>query len=254
MKRTSGIIALACCAGVAHADDLSVIVGQDFSQGDYGAESESNIGVTSFGARLRLGEWAFRATGGYVDLGEDPDTIISGPRGRTLVIRSDDAVKGFTDFTLGVSGPLLDETDTRPAITFSGSVKLPTADEEQGLGTGATDFGASVEFSKTFGSFVGYAYSGGRIRGESDVIDVRNSVDGGFGLQRLFGRNWIGSVGYDYRGASFEGGEDAHEVSALVSYRATASTNISAYVYTGFTEVSPDIGFGFFVSQRIMKW
>lgn len=240
--------------GLAHGDELSISVGQDFSEGNYGAESESPIGVTSFGARLRLGEWAFRASTGYIDLGEDPNSVITGPRGRSVMLPVGEAIEGFTDLSLGVTGPLARETKNRPAVTFSGSIKLPTADEEQGLGTGATDFGATVELSKTLGPFIAYSYLGGRLRGESEITDVQNSVNGGIGLQRPFGEKWVASVGYDYRGASFVSGEDAHEVTALVSHQLTQGTNLSVYAYTGFTDVSPDLGVGVFVSQRIASW
>lgn len=237
----------------AQANEVGVMIGQDFSQGTYGAESESNIGVTSFGARARFGQWSFRASTGYVDLGENPDMVLFGPRGGELIIPGGE-VSGFTDLNFGFSGPLVRETERRPAVTLTGSIKLPTADEQKGLGTGAADFGGSVELSKVIGGVIGYTYLGGRIRGESDVIDVQNSVNAGLGVQKLLGKKWIGALSYDYRGASFVNGEDAQEITALISFQATPGTSFSAYTYTGFTDVSPDLGFGIFWSQRLREW
>ncbi|MEO1310332.1 MAG: hypothetical protein AAFV51_05100 [Pseudomonadota bacterium] len=241
-------------ADIASADDFSLNIGQDFSDGDYGQETESQVNVTTFGGRLRLGDWSFAASSGYIDLGSEPDNIITLPGGREILLSEGEEVKGFTDLVLSASGLLREETDSAPGVFLFTSVKLPTADDENGLGTGAADYSASLELSKTFGSSILYAYGGGRLRGESDVIETRDSLNAGLGVQQLIGTKLVGALSYDYRGASFEGGDDAQEATLMLSWLATERLTISGYVYTGFTDASPDLGAGLFVSHKIFRW
>lgn len=239
---------------MAAADDFSLNIGQDFSNGDYGEETESDVNVTTFGGRLRLGDWSLAASSGYIDLGAEPDTIITLPGGREILLREGEEIKGFTDLVVSASGLLFEEGDRAPGVFLFSSVKLPTADDENGLGTGAADYSASLEFSKTFGSSIIYAYGGGRVRGDSDVIETRNSINAGLGVQQLIGDKLVAALSYDYRGASFEGGDEAQEVTLLVSWQATKRLTLSSYAYTGFTDASPEFGAGLLVSHKIFMW
>ena len=248
------LMAAAMSAGVAQADEFSLNIGRDFSNGDYGEETESDVNVTTFGGRLRLGDWSFAASSGYIDLGSEPDTIITLPGGREILLQAGEDVKGFTDLVLSANGPLREETERAPAVFVFTSLKLPTADEESGLGTGAADYAASLELSKTFGSSILYTYAGGRLRGESEFIETRNSLNAGLGFQQLIGSSFVAALSYDYRGASFEGGDDAQEATFLFSWRATSRLTLSSYVYTGFTDASPDLGAGLVVSRAFARW
>lgn len=301
MKAAIIAAATALIGGTAAAGDLSITIGQDFSEGDFGTSSETNAGVTLLSARLRVGDWSFSASSGYVDLGEEEDFALSGPLGRDFVLIPGGPVNGYTDVVFGAYGTLRDETETLPGVALSASIKLPTADTSEGIGTGSTDFFASSELFKTYGSYTAYVFAGGRFRGEAEPVEpddftlrlgpvdidvgdlctgsaipgvpdgvdldalrtflcagealqTRDSFEGGFGVQRPFGDDIVAGLGYDYRGASFEGAEDAHELSALISYSPIRSTTISAYVYRGFTDASPSIGAGVLVSYKFLRW
>jgi len=257
-KVRRSIVPLAAAAlslsGVATAGDFSINIGQDFSDGDFGQETESSVNVTTFGGWLRLGDWSIAASSGYIDLGSEPDEILTLPRGREIVLAEGEEVKGFTDVVVSLSGLVREEKDRAPGVFLFTSVKLPTADDENGLGTGAADYSASLELSKTFGSSIVYAYGGRRLRGESEFIETRDSLNAGLGVQQLIGAKFVAALSYDYRGASFEGGDDAQEATATLSWRASDRLTLAGYVYTGFTDASPDIGAGVFISHKIFRW
>lgn len=56
---------------------------------------------------------------------------------------------GCTDLEIGTKWNFLSETNLLPAISLTAAVKLPTADEEKGLGSGETDWDVTFVFSKT---------------------------------------------------------------------------------------------------------
>lgn len=58
---------------------------------------------------------------------------------------------GIGDVSLGFKTIARDEPKERLAVAFSYSVKIPTADEEKGLGTGKVDHNARLIFHRTYG-------------------------------------------------------------------------------------------------------
>lgn len=271
----AGAHGVAQADGRAGARSVSVAVGYDFSQNDGDVGSDDAIDVVTLGAKLTLGDWSFGASTGYVDLSDDPGSAFVGPRGQEFEIVSGQASSGFTDLVFSAGYALADETKTRPGVYVSSAVKLPTADEDAGLSSGAVDVSGSVELYKTVSIVTAYLYAGGRIRGESDdeaaarrfqfrldpdmteedaAPAQRDAFEGGLGVQIPLGSRWSGSLGYDYRGAPFEGGDDAHELTALLSVSPTTSTTLTGYVYQGLGNEDAPAGGGVYISQKILQW
>lgn len=70
---------------------------------------------------------------------------------------------GFGDAVVGTKYQFLTETTNRPGIAGSFELKLPTASESKGLGTGEFDYDIRLRAQKTFGWFtpivnVGYTF------------------------------------------------------------------------------------------------
>jgi len=55
---------------------------------------------------------------------------------------------GFGDTEVKIKYRLMDEKDWLPSFAVSGKVKIPTASESKGLGSGKTDFGINLIFTK----------------------------------------------------------------------------------------------------------
>ena len=83
---------------------------------------------------------------------------------------------GLGDTTVDLSYRFIDESDTLPEMSVHGGVKLPTADEDKGLGTGEMDFQMGVELIKELGGWsvdLGLDYN---ILGDPDDYDLDNYV------------------------------------------------------------------------------
>jgi hypothetical protein len=65
--------------------------------------------------------------------------------------KEDKKERGFSDTQLKVKYRPIDEKGWRPAFALTGILKIPTAKESKGLGSGNTDFGINTILTKKFG-------------------------------------------------------------------------------------------------------
>jgi len=91
---------------------------------------------------------------------------------------------GFGDIKIGAKYKILDDYMGDPVgLALKGKIKFPTADEQKGLGTGATSFGADLILSKTINyaldlhGSIGYEFTG-----DPDGADIGGALKWGVGL------------------------------------------------------------------------
>ncbi len=249
-----GLGAAVMFSASASAQELGFSIGAEYSSGGSSDElelqSDADIWLAPLSIRFYGDNGSIGLSTAYADISGTPGTFLSiGPRQIELVPGTE-GVSGFTDIVLSAERSFFFEDPAWPALNLSTSVKLPTASEEDGLGSGGTDVTVTAEMFKQVGKVIPYAYVGARFRGESDTVDTRNGLQAGLGLQVPVNDRLSLSVGYDFRQASVDDGEAAHELTALAGWRLTPATSVSTYVYGGFTEASPEIGAGVSISRR----
>ena len=116
---------------------------------------------------------------------------------------------GVGDVQLGAKYKLLDEHHGGGAgLALKGYVKLPTADEAKGLGTGKASFGADVILSKSLnGAADIHASLGYQINSDPDSLQIGNAFKWGVGLNvpacRIF-QLQAELTGRSYSGADFD--------------------------------------------------
>ena len=89
---------------------------------------------------------------------------------------------GLADTELKVKYRLMDEKDWIPSFAVTGELKIPTASESKGLGSGKTDFGINAIFTKNLSKrWVFHINAGYTFIGEHGANNESNySVAGGF--------------------------------------------------------------------------
>ena len=116
---------------------------------------------------------------------------------------------GFGDVKLGAKYKFLDDyNEDAVGLALKAYVKLPTADEAKGLGTGKADFGGDLILSKSLNRKADlHASIGYEINGDPDDVDIGNAFKWGLGINvpacRIFqiqaeltGRNY-GTADFD---------------------------------------------------------
>jgi hypothetical protein len=92
---------------------------------------------------------------------------------------------GFGDINVGVKYKFLDDYGHADpvALAVRGYVKLPTADEQKGLGTGKASYGADLVLSKGINHvFDIHASIGYQINSDPDNVDIGNAFKWGVGF------------------------------------------------------------------------
>jgi hypothetical protein len=128
----------------------------------------------------------FAASSGLL-LEADLDSVIS---------ETDDGgsrMTGVGDTRIGFQVVALKDTEQHPALAFAYYVKLPTASEEKGLGTGRFDHRIVLLLSKKFGAvdmdlnggylIVGRENESGWVTGGQGALSFSGEFENGFGLE-----------------------------------------------------------------------
>lgn len=213
-------------------------------RGDFGTNEDTTITQLAETLKYRradLGEvgltvpYLFR-DGGGVTPGE-------GARARSQAIP--DEANGVGDLQLKGKYYWLDESDSRPSIDLTGRLKVPTASEDEGLGTGGMDVGMGTELVKRFGSLISLG----------DLELVLRDRPGGSTLHPVR-VNYAVGVGYpittrftpylflDGSTPSRSGAEAPLELMLYGVYTVTQTVSMNGFLLTGLTDGSPDFGAG----------
>jgi len=156
---------------------------------------------------------------------------------------------GFGDITVGAKYNILSEyRDEKVGLGVRGFVKLPTASDDEGLGTGSASGGAHLVLSKNLGEKVESSYYAGfRGNGSPDEVSIGSAFEWGLG----FGfptdskvRGMAELTGSIYTGADFD---QTNPVDLLVGLNVQLPSGffLSAGWRTNLTYESPgDFGAG----------
>lgn len=234
---------------------LSVITGADYSSGEYGDTEETRILYIPVTAKYEADRYVLRLTIPYVEIDAPSggDIIAIGPGGQPIRSGAGNretnaglgdvvASAGYTVFESAPAGAILD---------LVGKVKFGTADADDGLGTGETDYAVQLDGYKTFGPFTLLATLGYRVYGDPPGSDFDNVAFGGLGGVYKFSPDTSAGVIFDIRDNIVLNSDPQYELTAFVTHKVGARTKLQGYLLTGFSDSSPDWGGGLMVIQGL---
>ena len=152
---------------------------------------------------------------------------------------ADDTERGVGDVLIGYRKRFLEETQTEPAVALQLEAKIPTADSDEGLGTGETDLFVAGAGEKTFDKLrLGGFYELGLL---GQVGDGGLDVQHGFavvGTQKLDSRiEAFGEAAFVWTPAR----EDEQLFTTLgVNYHLAPTLMLDAAVVVGLSPDAPD--------------
>jgi len=238
-------------AGTATAQ-TSVGVGVEYTTGKYGATQSTDQLYVPFVVKHETGLWIFKATVPYLRV-SGPGNVIGGGPDRIVIPGVDDARRtesGLGDVVASAFYNVLDERKGGLGIDLGFKIKLPTADEQKGLGTGETDYAFQADFFKPFGATTLFGSVGYRIYGDPPGATLRDVPYGSIGVSyRLAGDSSVGAA-YDYRPHIVNGGSEISELTAFWSKRMSPEWKFQLYGVVGFSDASPDAGAGVLLERR----
>lgn len=247
------VCAFALAAAViapAHGADseLRAGVGADYSTGNYGQSTSTEILSIPFMARYETDRWTLKISAPYLRV-TGPGNVIPGvgrhDNGKSPPRAAGTSTESGLGDTVGSATYTAYYDDaTKRGLDLTGKLKLPTADADRGLGTGSTDESLQVDVYQTQGPFTVFADIGYTFFGHSDVVQLENAPYYGLGFsQKLDAANSLG-MSFDGRQRVTPGGAPRRELTAFWNRRMDRAMRLQAYVLKGFADGSPDWGIG----------
>lgn len=266
-KRTALFCAGLLAIGGAHAaDGVTFGIGVDYSSGDYGTDTTTEILSVPFSARYATGNWTYKASVPWLRVSGDPNVlpglgqvVNTNPHGRgrggvvvpgtTPTEPENGTASGIGDLSLSATYSF--DTGGPFGIDLTGKAKIATADEDKGLGTGANDYGLAVDVYRAFGQTTLFGGVGYTALGDSDYVDVDGIANASVGVSRKLGAtgNSVG-VAYDWRQAASSRFDDRSELTGFYSFGGASPNRFQVYATAGLSDGSPDWGGGVGYTRR----
>lgn len=221
---------------------LSFATGVDYSSGEYGSEETTEVISVPFGVRLTVDDWTFRVSSSYLHVTGPADVSEGGETGESSgVVVREGTEKGLGDTTISVERAFRRIGGSAAYVEVSARARLPTGDEERGLGVGAVDYGLVTEVGVSSNSGGAYVTAGYRFLGQRDGGPERqDGIQAGIGAWLPAGnRVRVGAFG-NWREASVEGNDDPANAGAYVSYRMSERLRVTLTASGGLSDASPD--------------
>ncbi|HYD85316.1 MAG TPA: hypothetical protein VEA63_14720 [Opitutus sp.] len=222
---------------------LKLGVGFDYSHGDYGFSQDTEVSSVPVNLSYDQNRWSFKASIPYLTI-KGPASVAAGTTPIAAPGRpTTNSESGMGDATVSATY----HANPKPGqlnVDFTTRVKLPTADEDKGLGTGETDYYFQADLYQAFGDIIPFASFGYRMMGTSAMYPLEDGFYVTIGSSyRLTQKTVIGAA-YDWRAKIIEGAENGTDMIAFIATNPNPNWSLLAYTLIGFNDASPELGLG----------
>lgn len=281
------VVAVLAQCNTASAADARVQAssGVQYSDGKYGETTSTSAIVAPFSIRASFGSWSIRASVPYVtvDGPADVSEIIDDSSGRGSSSGSgssgsgsgsgrggggggddddddgngafvnDRSESGIGDASIALSYSFDAIADSPAYLDLTGRVRLPTGDQDKGLGVGATDYVALTELGWDGDAGGVFASAGRRFLGDADDFERVDGWQASAGGWVNVGDSAVIGAYYDWRNSSVRDGEDPSSVEAYVSWRLNDAWKIELNGGVGLSDASADYTAGLTLIWRTAR-
>lgn len=222
----------------------SFTAGVDFSRGDFGADAATETLSTPFSARADVGDFRFSIGASWLQITGPGGVVADGVIIDGAAAGEIEQNSGFGDLTLGVNYNIPTEVTGNWLVQLQGRLKVPTADEDQGLGTGELDGGVAVDVAYSFGKFTPFTTVGFRWRGDPEGADLNNTFNVSVGGSYSLGSGYAVLASYDFREATTDTADESQEIFGALTGPINDQLRWTLYSSVGFTDGAPNGGVG----------
>lgn len=239
-----------CAQTAAPAGDppavFSVGTGFDFSRGDYGLATDTEVLAVPLTLGYEQGDWLFEARAPWLRI-EGPAAVVAGGGSPTRPTAARES--GLGDISLSGTyrfGAVLGSLHSAMTVR----AKLPTGSEERGLGTGGTDFAGQLDFFRSFGTVTPFASLGYTAFGDGSFYTLEDGPYATGGAHFRTGEDTVVTAAYSWRHRLVDGGEHGRDALVALTHDFSPRWRLMAYALKGFSDASPDHGGGMQLSCR----
>jgi len=233
----------------ACAGSLDVSVSSHYSVGGYGGTRDVDVVYLPVELRYETSLWSFEAVVPWIRV-SGGSAIVETPGGP--IETKGGTNDGIGDLILETRRSFEPLAQLAPWITLGARVKIPTADEHKGLGTGNWDLTPGFELAQRYGRWTPFLTVAYRILGNSGGVAYRDGFVASAGsLYRVFGATEVGLF-VDWRQAASGDSVDSLELLPMLRIRLAEDWTVDAYASAGLSDAVPDVGTGLEIRYRLV--
>jgi hypothetical protein len=231
---------------------LTLSAGADHSSGTYGQQATTEVSSLSFTAKYELGPWTYRLSLPLLRISGPANVVGAGPDIIVLPGQADArrSVSGLGDLVASAAYNLVGGSTGALVADVAAKVKLATAEEEKGLGTGKNDYSLQADLFFSAPPVAPFATLGYRWYGDPAGTELRNALFGSLGFAYRDAAATTLGVSYDFRQRIVAGGAPLREAMLFISRDFTPGLKLQLYFIKGFSDASPDAGVGAIAARR----
>lgn len=226
--------------------------GGEYTTGDYGASSSTNILYLPFSAQYETGRYRFKLTVPLIRV-EGPANVVRdvgnlNPKTRTTTTTTTNS--GLGDIVAQGSMNVYASGSRDTLVDVTGKIKFGTADRNKNLGTGENDYFVQVDGYKTVGKTTWFGTVGYAMLGDPPGINLKDVPYLTVGASHRV-RPDLSAGGMLYtRDAVVSGGDQRQELTGFVTQHLDRHRKVQVYALLGLASGSPDYGGGAIFSYR----
>ena len=249
LKSTLALLAVSLTAPLTHAQ-FAASTGFDFSSGKYGLSTKTQITTWNLVGEYSYEGWTAKIVAPHERVTSPVGVIVLNGHPKiqnklnTLNQGKTQTESGVGDIELLASYDFVHDQQTDWNVSLTGSVKLPTADDEKGLGTGKTDYGLALDLSRSIGRFtpsVGFGY---RLIGNPSGADLKNYAYASIGLGYWITDKTNLNLTFESDQRSSVSSNVDNELSFGLNHHLGKAWDIEAHLVVGLSQAAPDFGTG----------
>ncbi len=238
---------------LSSASNISVSVGLEYDTGDYGTTDTTDTWRVPVGVDYQKGAYFAGLSISYINTKSTGTITLSSGNSRMRNFTNSSSsttsttvskASGMGDLNLYAGYHFPSGNAGKTDYSITAHIKLATADENKGLGTGENDYAIeagltnSLDKGTLFGS-IGYQVNGDTATTNFDDIFYANA-----GISFPFKTEYRLGAMLDYAQAASPGFDDSLELSGFMNIPMENKRSVYLYALLGLSDGSPDYGIG----------
>lgn len=240
--------------GLSETEGYSASVGLEYESGDYGTSATTNLWRVPVGIDYVKGALSAGVNTAFLSAKSNGAITISSMTHMTSVTTSSAAVgsaSGIGDINMYATYQLPNTKGSDISYHITGRIKLGTADEKKGLGTGENDYAIEGGMLMLYKKVFVFGNLGYQITGDSATVNYDDVLYANAGATYPMekGRS-IGAM-LEVSQAATPGFDSPAQVTLFLNQEMDKKRDLYFYVLLGLTDGSPDTGVGVHVTYKL---
>ena len=221
-------------------DTFSLSTGFDYSTGKYGGTTSTNILYVPVTGKYQSGNLYLKLTVPYISITSVGDVIIGMGRFRPVTATKVSTQSGLGDVAAAAGYTVFEGEQL--FFDLVGKIKFGTADTN--LGTGENDYSVQLDGFYIVSNTTLIATAGYKVIGAPAGVKVSNIAYGALGFSQKISDKTSAGIIFDTAQSSNNISPNSRELTFFISNKINKTIKIQANVLKGFSDSSPDFGFG----------